>query len=154
MGLKKFLKSLGKTSVWGAIFKIAQINRRSLSKPVMVTVVTSDSAGGLCDHPTQPGSQDLGWGVRGLGLIIHQESNTSNWFVSSDRFSSLAVLGDWEDVHNLDPALADKVWLLLSREWASTRFGYLSPGLHPETMPLHIGKSPSLPDLEEDDYWG
>lgn len=104
--------------IWSAIFELAQRDRNTVWRRVTKTVVTSDSAGGLCDHPTQPGLEDCGWGVRLETLVVRQNNDgESGWEVVENYLEAdekvLAVLREWSDLESLsgdlDCRLADEI---------------------------------------------
>ena len=115
--LKRARACYGST-LWGFFFGLAKAERRTLHRRVIKTVVTSDSAGGLCDHPTQPSLEDCGWGVK-LETLVLRQNNTqgSGWEVVENYLESgekvLAVLRDWSDLDALSGELDERLALEL-----------------------------------------
>lgn len=111
-------------TLWGYIFGLAKANRRTMYRRGMKTVVTSDSAGGLCDHPTQPSLEDCGWGVKLESLTLRQNNTDgSAWEVVENYLEGgekvLAVLRDWSDLEDLkaelDARLAGEIQVFLDK---------------------------------------
>jgi hypothetical protein len=95
------------STLWGYFWGLAKTDRRTLRRRVVKTVVTSDSAGGLCDHPTQPSLEDCGWGVQLETLVVRQNNDgESGWEVVENYLQAdekvLVVLREWSDLDTLE----------------------------------------------------
>ena len=163
--MSKTKKQLPQRSTLGvAIFALASRDRDSLRRRVTKTVVTSDSAGGLCDHPTQPGLEDCGWGVRLETLTLRQ--NDGAWEIVLHYLEAneevLAVLRDWSDLdtlpNDLDCRLASEI---RAKEDARTQRIYEALKSNTPQAAAYGPVSSSAPcvwdDEDEDDddsFWG
>ena len=115
--LKRARQPFGAT-LWGYLFGLAKAERRTLRRRVVKTVVTSDSAGGLCDHPTQPSLESCGWGVKLETLVLRQNNaDGSAWEVVENYLEAdekvLTVLRDWADLETLEGELDSRLALEL-----------------------------------------
>jgi predicted Zn-ribbon and HTH transcriptional regulator len=129
--LKRARACYGST-LWGFFFGLAKADRRTLRRRVVRTVVTSDSAGGLCDHPSQPGLEDCGWGVTLETLVVRQNNEDgSAWEVVENYLQQdekvLTVLRDWSDLDTLTGELDQRLALEL-KLYRDERDYALKPG--------------------------
>jgi len=126
--LKRARACYGST-LWGYFWGLASSDRQTLRRRVTRTVVTSDSAGGLCPHPTQPSLEDCGWGVRLETLVLRQNNEDgSGWEVVENYLLAdekvLAVLRYWEDLDTLEGEVDQRLAFELGMDDHKRRYSH------------------------------